>query len=229
MNKGILFFGRSRCQYSKSAVRYLRLLGYDVRVVLSESRKDNITDDIKGWNGEYIISFRSYIIIPVDLIKRARLAAINFHPGPPERPGSGCVNFALYEGDKEYGCTAHLMEKKVDSGPILMAKRFPVLANDTVSTLLVRTHHELLSLFFDVFDKIHQSGDDNVEKTFLINKNGLNWNGGATKLSDLNKLQISEVNIDKEELVRRIRATNTKKFPTKIKLHGYIFDLSPEQ
>ena len=48
--------------------------------------------------------------------------AINFHPGPPEFRGIGCANFALLKNSKYYGSTAHVMEAKVDSGPILMSK-----------------------------------------------------------------------------------------------------------
>ncbi len=67
---------------------------------------------------KYIISFVSPWIIPENLLNSAQKAAINFHPGPPDYPGTGCYNFALYEGTKKYGVTAHHMEKKVDTGNI---------------------------------------------------------------------------------------------------------------
>jgi methionyl-tRNA formyltransferase len=66
---------------------------------------DPLSDDIRRWEGDYLISFLSRWVIPEDLLKRARRAAINFHPASPEYHGIGCNNFALYENAREYGVT----------------------------------------------------------------------------------------------------------------------------
>ena len=36
----------------------------------------------------------------------------------PKYPGSGCINWALYDNAEDFGVTAHLMTK-VDDGPII--------------------------------------------------------------------------------------------------------------
>ena len=51
---------------------------------------------------------------------------INFHPGPPERRGIGCTNYAIYEKSKNYGVTLHEINEKIDSGNILKVKRFKI-------------------------------------------------------------------------------------------------------
>ena len=48
--------------------------------------------------------------------------AINFHPGPPEYRGVGCVNYAFFDNVKSYGCTAHRINQKIDNGPIIDVK-----------------------------------------------------------------------------------------------------------
>ena len=66
------------------------------------------------------------IKVPAKLIKNANKIAINFHPGPPEYPGIGCTNYAIYNEDKNYGVTCHIMTDKIDDGLILSVNRFKI-------------------------------------------------------------------------------------------------------
>src|SRR6266481_2419879 len=131
----ILFLGLKDCSYSERAYELLRLAGMDTQRLLSGARGEALPDRVRSWQGDYILCFRSYFILPKALIDRAHIAAINFHPAPPDYPGSGCVNLALYDGAKTYGVTAHVMNEKVDNGPIIHCRRFPIFPQDTVSTL----------------------------------------------------------------------------------------------
>ena len=83
------------------------------------------------------MSYLARWIVPAPLLARAVLA-LNFHPGPPEYPGYGCNNFAIYEGAREYGVTCHHMAPRVDTGAIVEVLRFPVLDSDNAGTLLAR-------------------------------------------------------------------------------------------
>ena len=97
---------------------------------------DPLPEEIRCWEGDYIISYLSRWVVPEDLLKRAKKAAINFHPASPEYPGIGCNNFALYENAKEYGVTCHHMASKVDTGKIIAVKRFPVYPEDDVARVV---------------------------------------------------------------------------------------------
>ena len=85
---------------------------------------------------------------------RAGGARLNFHPGPPEYPGYGCNNFAIYEGALEYGVTCHHMAPRVDTGAIVEVLRFPVLDSDNAGTLLARAYDFQLVLFYGVMGRI---------------------------------------------------------------------------
>ena len=61
------------------------------------NRDDKFPEDIEWWKGDYIVSFLSPWVISNSLLNRAKKASINFHPAPPEYPGIGCTNFAIYE------------------------------------------------------------------------------------------------------------------------------------
>ena len=80
------------------------------------------------------------------MLDRAKVAAINFHPGSVEYPGSGCLNWALYDNAEVYGVTAHIINEKIDNGAIIEWRRFPILKQDNVKTLLARAHSKTYDL-----------------------------------------------------------------------------------
>ncbi len=93
----ILFFGRAQCEATLKALNFLTRMGFNVSSVFSNYRGEALPEDMSWWTGDYIFCFRSMFILPKSLINKAKIAAINFHPGSPEYPGSGCLNYALYE------------------------------------------------------------------------------------------------------------------------------------
>ena len=229
-NKGktgtrILFFGRSKCEASEKVLNQMHQNGFDVTYIKSKYRGETFPKDLQRWNGDYIICFRSLFILPNSLLKKARIAAINFHPAPPEYPGSGCINFALYDEVDTYGVTAHLMNEKVDNGAILEVRRFPVNKYDNLSEVLERTHRELYHLCSDFVTALVAEGESYVPIKVAECKE-VSWGGKARLLKELEKLQTIDINTEKSELEKIIRATYIEGFPPKVILHGYKFYLN---
>jgi hypothetical protein len=81
---------------------------------------------------DVLAAFRSHIIVRRPFLESIPLC-INFHPGPPERRGSGCVNFAIAAGDESYGVTCHYIDEEVDHGSIIEVRRFPMSESDGVA------------------------------------------------------------------------------------------------
>ena len=64
---------------------------------------------------------------------------LNIHPSLlPAFPGLDAQRQALEYGVKITGCTVHLVDEFLDSGPILMQTAVPVLDTDTVESLSAR-------------------------------------------------------------------------------------------
>ena len=224
----ILLFVRDNCNFSADIYKKLNEnISIEVTCVKSKMRGETIPNKIQSWNGDYIFCFRSLFILPVSLIRRAKIAAINFHPGPPEYPGSGCINFALYDQVDSYGVTAHLMNEKVDNGEILEVRRFKIKKDDSLLSLLKRTHNKLGTMCLDLINKLINNGNGKsliaeMVKDFSVEA----WNGKARKMRDLEDLQTLDINIKKSELDRIIRATYIDEFPPRIELYGYNFYLN---
>ena len=166
----VLFIGRKGGEKSKECLKHLKDLEFDVSVIWSSKRNEKLPEDI-GWiEVDYILCYRSYFILPKFLIETPKLYSINFHPGSPKYPGSGGINFSLYNNDKNFGVTVHLMAEKIDSGKIIVAKYFPIFEKDNLYTLLDRTHSNLLSLFIEFTTNLRKSGKDYIEKNLIENK-----------------------------------------------------------
>ena len=220
----ILFFGKHNCHYSQRAFEHLHRLGFEVDAVWSRSRSEPMPDDIGTWRGDYILCFRSYFILRKSLLERASIAAINFHPAPTEYPGSGCINWALYDNAEHYGVTAHIMNEEIDNGAIIECRRFPILPRDNVSTLLAKAHQEASDLLIDISTGLKLEGEIYLKKKLEESKTE-RWHGQARKMKEIDDLQNVSLACTKEELEKIIRATYTPDFPPVIDLHGYKFVL----
>ena len=102
---------------------------------------------------DFLFSFGP-VIASRRLLDSLSVAAINFHTAPPRWPGRGSVSFALFEGDREFGVTAHLMTENIDAGPILRVLRFPIRRDDSVETLHSRTLAQIPRLVETVVDNL---------------------------------------------------------------------------
>jgi phosphoribosylglycinamide formyltransferase 1 len=64
---------------------------------------------------------------------------LNIHPSLlPAFPGLDAQYQALSHGVKVTGCTVHLVDENLDSGPILLQSAVPVVDDDTLETLSAR-------------------------------------------------------------------------------------------
>ncbi len=64
---------------------------------------------------------------------------INIHPALlPLFPGLDAQKQAIEAGVSESGCTVHFVDEGVDTGPIIMQAKVPVLPGDTAETLAAR-------------------------------------------------------------------------------------------
>ncbi len=217
----VLFCGRKDDSLSDQLIHFLTKRFANVDVSLGSRPNEPLAPALQNWSGDYILSFRSLSILPVSLLKRARVAALNFHPGPPEYPGIGCINFALYDGASEFGVTCHHMEEKPDSGAIVIVRYFEIAPEDNVESLLNRTHLHLVSQFKEVVQ--------NIASGIPLGESRQSWRGKATTRRDMERLYRLPPDIDGRELMRRIRATSYRNFQPWIELHGCRFQLAENE
>lgn len=200
MNPGlkILFIGKADDHCSRMAADYLKTHFANVRIVYSK-RDLPMPGDLMDWEGDLLISYLAQWIIPGRLLSKATMAAINFHTGSPDYPGIGCTNFAIYNGEKEFGITCHRMLERVDSGDIIAVRRFPVFEHETVFSMTQRCYAEIWHLFYEIMSGLLQGKPlpSSEEK----------WTRKPYTRKQLNELCELLPDMSPEEKARRIRAT----------------------
>ena len=171
---------------------------------------------------EILISYISPWIVPNEVLKKTKKWNINFHPGPPEYPGIGCFNFAIFDSAKEFGATAHLMESKVDTGEIIGVARFPMGENETVESLSLETYSAMLSLYKDIISY--------VVDNHSVPECSEYWKREPYKRKELEDLATIKADMSKQEIDRRIRATYYPGKPAPfVQIAGYRFEYDPER
>ena len=219
----VLFMGRSGCFYSKKIKKFLEKNSKKFYYFESNKIGEKIDKKYLKLNYDYIFCFRSFYILKKNILKKVNKAAINFHPGPPEYRGTGCVNFALYENSRFYGCTAHLINEKVDNGKIIDVKKFSINKKNSISEVLTKTYKIMFSLAISTIKNIKKNPDF-VENQILRNKN-MKWSNKIKKFKDLDNFYQINIDIKKNDFLNKIRATDTPKFKPYIKLYGKKFIL----
>ncbi|NCP83943.1 MAG: phosphoribosylglycinamide formyltransferase [Bacteroidetes bacterium] len=105
--------------------------------------------------------------IPISIISKYEGNILNIHPSLlPKFGGKGMfgmhVHRAVIEaGEKESGCTVHLVTQEYDEGPILAQAIVPVLAEDTAEELQKRVLKEEHRLYPEVLKKLCSNASSN--------------------------------------------------------------------
>lgn len=196
----VLMFSKKQnlfCDYAEAILRsYFKT---DEFLSVRGNVGDPFDTELCWYDPQYILSFVSPWIIPQNLLNSAQKASINFHPGPPDYPGTGCYNFALYEGARKYGVTVHHMEKKVDTGNIIMTSYFDVSPYESVETLKLKSMSHLLVCFENIVHQISEGGSLPVSDETWRHK-------PFTRKEMFELFEIDLSKHDKAEIEKRIRA-----------------------
>lgn len=195
--------------FSGYAVSIARSILGDQISVFTGSVGDSLPDNVEH-GCDTLVSFLSPWIVPARILDHCG-TAINFHPGSVEYPGTGCYNFAIYEGASEFGATCHHMLPKVDTGLVVLERRFPTFANDTVEVLKLRTMTTMLAMFDEIICRIARGEPLPVART--------HWTRKAFTKREMEGLKALSDEMPESEIARRVRATVYPGYPGPIMRH----------
>jgi len=94
-------------------------------------------------NAEIICLAGFMRLLSAGFITKWRGRILNIHPSLlPNFKGAHAVRDALEAEEKETGCTVHLVTEELDSGPVILQAKVPVLPDDTEDSLHQRIHEQ---------------------------------------------------------------------------------------
>jgi methionyl-tRNA formyltransferase len=214
INKVTLFTKRNK-PFISEVIKFLKTNFSQCNVFMGKN-KEKIPKEAFKHKQDVLLSYISPWVIPKEILSNTRLWNINFHPGPPEYPGVGCTNFAVYNNEKIYGVIAHIMKEKVDTGKIIKVKRFPIDKNDGVYQITNKAYKYLFEIFKDIFGEILKKREISFCDEI--------WQRKPYTRKELEKLCKITVDMSKEEIEKRIKATTYPNMPgAYIELCGYKF------
>jgi len=94
-------------------------------------------------------------VLTPDFVRKYYGRLINIHPALlPAFPGAHGIRDAWEAKVKETGVTVHFVDPGVDTGPIILQKKVPVLPSDTLETLEVRVHQAEYEVYPEALDLV---------------------------------------------------------------------------
>ena len=109
---------------------------------------ESLADAVAQFEPDLIVLAGFMRVLGPPVLERFRGRIINVHPALlPSFPGHSGPQDALDGGVRISGCTVHVVDSGVDTGPIIAQAAVPVLADDTAESLHARIQvqeHKLL-------------------------------------------------------------------------------------
>ena len=114
-----------------------------------------LADEVARYTPSLVVLAGFMKIVNADFVARFAHRIINVHPALlPLFPGTDAPAQAIDAGVRLSGCTVHLVDAGVDTGPILAQGAVRVSPNDTPETLHARIQHAEHHLLPRVIDQI---------------------------------------------------------------------------
>ncbi|HQR80566.1 MAG TPA: phosphoribosylglycinamide formyltransferase [Actinomycetota bacterium] len=118
-----------------------------------------LADALAPFAPDWVVSAGFMRILDEVFLERFPLRVINSHPALlPAFPGAHAVADALAYGVKLTGCTVHLVDTGVDTGPIIAQRAVPVLPDDDEDSLHERIKQAEWELLPEVVHRLVSHG-----------------------------------------------------------------------
>ncbi len=142
--------GRGRKLISSPVKIAARKLGLDILQPVSIKEQD-FEDKIKDLAPDLFVTTAFGQILTESLLAIPRIYAINVHASLlPKYRGAAPIQWAIINGEKETGVTIMKMDKRLDTGDLLLASKTDIRPDDTSATL----HDRLAVIGADLLKEI---------------------------------------------------------------------------
>jgi methionyl-tRNA formyltransferase len=153
--------------------------------------------ELRALNPDLGISLSYNQILDCNLMKIFPNGIINFHAGKlPFYRGCNVINWAIINGEKELGLTAHFVDEGIDTGDIIIQKTFPIAWWDDYGVVLQNAVSMFPSFVVAAIELVRSGNVQRTKQSHLIGsyfcrrKDGdewLNWN--ETSANIYNKIR----------------------------------------
>tara|TARA_B110000046_G_C13024501_1_gene413116 strand:+ start:64 stop:960 length:897 start_codon:yes stop_codon:yes gene_type:complete len=127
-------------------------------LVLKNLNSTRSINKILKYKSNFLVSMSYDQIFGKKLNNSFKDAIINCHAGNlPFYRGRNILNWALINDEKKFGITVHFIDKKIDTGDIILKKIFQIKDNDTYASLLKICYRECPKLLYCAIKMIQKN------------------------------------------------------------------------
>ena len=157
---------------------YAQSLGIPVWNIKTPNGKQ-FRSELEALQPDIIIN-QSQSIIKKELLDIPTIGVLNRHNALlPKNRGRLTPFWVLYKQEKETGVSIHFVEEGIDSGDIIVQKRYDVNKNDTFNSLVNKNYEIAPVAMLEALDKLEQDNKD-----FLPNDDALATYNTTPRLKD---------------------------------------------
>jgi methionyl-tRNA formyltransferase len=173
-------------------------LGVDV-TLSSHAREPELHRRLRDLDADVIVSTNWRTPVPKDVLCVPRLGAVNIHDALlPRYAGLGAVNWAIRNGDRTTGLTAHLMDEELDTGPVITQTRVEIGPHDTAADVLERLLSQYVPVALRALELLelgHRGTPQALEEGTFYHRIGLEdtriqWLESTTSVYNLVRAQV---------------------------------------
>ena len=165
--------------------------------------------EFKDVNSKEVVSFLSVFeadvflsmsfdqIIKKELLEMPRFGFLNCHAGRlPFYRGRNALNWAIINGETEFGITVHLVDEGIDTGPIVLQRAEKIKPSDDYATLLGKAYTRCPLVMMEAIEKFIENPSDCVDQNKLFNQQSyfskrtigdewIDWSNGTQQIYNL--------------------------------------------
>jgi phosphoribosylglycinamide formyltransferase 1 len=136
--------------------------GLNLRIIRGVIPRSTFESLLREHQIDWVILAGYLKLIEIPASYRGRI--VNIHPallpghGGPGMYGHHVHDAVLRSGDRQSGCTVHLVDDEYDRGPIIHQKSCPVLPDDTAETLAARVFELECQAYPEALERLLASG-----------------------------------------------------------------------
>ncbi|MFA6379382.1 MAG: phosphoribosylglycinamide formyltransferase [Candidatus Omnitrophota bacterium] len=113
-----------------------------------------IIKELKAFHVDFVVLAGYMRILSPDFVKTFRHKILNIHPALlPSFKGAHAIKDAFTSGVSSTGVTVHLVDEKVDHGPVIAQEALKIKKADTLKTLEARIHRLEHAMYPKIVDR----------------------------------------------------------------------------
>ena len=138
-------------------------LSKKLTAIRGKPKENKVFDLVKKIKPDLIWVTDYRYLLPMELISESIKGGINLHPSLlPKYRGRASLNWAILNGEKEIGLTAHFLDKEADTGDIIKQEKIFLYKNENIGDVI----NKILPIYSTITkDVILKFKNNNIKRT----------------------------------------------------------------